>query len=344
MSRAQTKSQDDALLTLSEALAEDPVSGGTLLWTATPISARAAAGDAVFSWDRRAVGVGGVTGLVPPDDIGFDRLCVRVPGARAAQDWMVSQAAAMLSPGAALWLAGGQREGIKPLVKRLGKLGFGMTEVRRIKRRTRVVVARRDDSPRQAPALDAMEERFEAQVGNHTATCVTLPGVFAHGRLDPGTKLLIGVLVAQRPKAGRTVDLGCGCGVLSAAVALARPKAQVTAVDLNAVAVEAARRTVTANGLQDRIDVRHLTAEEASQTLGARHDLVVTNAPFHDGHDTDRGLMTEFAQAARQLLRPGGRLLLVSNHHLPYGPLLSDIFGKVERAAGDGRYVVYSCS
>ncbi len=256
---------------------------------------------------------------------------------------MVEHAASMLGSRDTLWLAGGQREGIKPLTKRLGGLGFSGAEVRRIKRRTRVIVARRDDSPRVAPALDDLQERFEVKVGAHTATCVTLPGVFSHGRLDPGSALLIKVLVEQRPKAGRTVDLGCGGGVLSAAVALARPKARVAAVDVHAVAVEATRRTASTNGLDGRIDVHHLTASEAAATFGSRTDLVVTNAPFHDGRDTDRSLMTQFAIAARGLLRPGGRLLLVANRHLPYTALLTETFGRVYVAASDGRYVVYDC-
>lgn len=339
---------DDALQTLTEAVAEAlDHERPTTLWSAGAVHSLPWEGVDVVSWDRRSTAAGAVCCLTPPSEP-MSRLstglAVRIPASRAAQDWMLAHAAATLPPGAALWVVGGQREGIKPLVKRLPGFGLDDIEVRRIKRRMRVVRATRSEETPQAPSLDRLEERFELMVGRNKATCVSLPGVFAHGRVDPGTQLLVSVLVDRRPKAGRTVDLGCGCGALSVATALARPKAAVSAVDIHAVAVEATRRTIAANALDGRVEVFHRTAMEAAAEFGGRHDLVVTNAPFHDGQQTDRGLMIQFATAARQLLRPGGQLLLVANHHLPYPAVLTELFGRVGRAAGDGRYVVYHCS
>ena len=338
----------DALLTLTEAVAEaSEAERPRLLWSAGAVYEVPWEGSEVFSWDRRSAACGAASGLIPqtqPQDLAPSGLALRIPTSRAAQDWMLAQAAALVPQDAWVWIVGGQREGIKPLAKRLGKFGFDEVQVRRIKRRMRVLRVRLMQPPSCPPRLDALAERFPMVVGRSQVECISLPGVFAHGRLDPGTELLISVLVNKRPKAGRTVDLGCGCGALSVAVALARPKATVWAVDIHAVAVEAAQQTVAANGLDERIQVFHRTAMEAAEELGGRHDLVVTNAPFHDGQQTDPSLMTQFAQAARQLLRPGGQLLLVANHHLPYAAVLSEVFGRVERAAGDGRYVVYRCS
>lgn len=336
--------QDQALLTLAEALREDAASATddvrTLLWAAGDTGPFEDATE-LWSWDRRSHAHGCKIGLQPAPTTQPGRLAIRIPGAKAAQDLMFAGAAALLEEGTELWVTGGQRDGVKTVSKRLKTMGFEGAETRRIKRRTRVVVARRDASARVVPDLDALEARFEVTMGTKSATCVSLPSVFAHGHLDPGSALLLQTLFTQRPTANKVVDLGSGCGVLGVAMAVHKPKAHVTLVDAHSVAAEASRRTIAANDLESRMAVAQLTAGEAAGALGQRHDLVISNAPFHDGHDTDRTLMTQFAEGAKALLKPGGRLFLVSNHHLPYAALLEEVFGRCQKVAGDGRYNVF---
>ena len=79
-------------------------------------------------------------------------------------------------------------------------------------------------------------------------TITTLPGVFASGHLDAGSRLLLQTLIAAQsslPRTGALLDYGCGCGVLAAVAHRLLPNLKVTAVDTDAWALAAARKTLS---------------------------------------------------------------------------------------------------
>lgn len=159
------------------------------------------------------------------------------------------------------------------------------------------------------------------------------PGVFAWDRIDPGSALLLEHLP---PLAGRGADLGCGIGVLSRAVLAASAVTELTLVDLDRRAVEAARRNIV--DPRARFVWTDLRREVGG--LGGL-DFVVTNPPFHDGGAEDRALGQAFVRRSASLLRRGGRLLLVANRHLPYEAALKASFRSVALRVEAGGYKVY---
>jgi len=159
------------------------------------------------------------------------------------------------------------------------------------------------------------------------------PGVFAWDRIDPGSALLLEHLP---PLAGRGADLGCGIGILSRAVLAAPAVTELTLVDLDRRAVDAARRNIA--DPRARFVWADLRREVAG--LGGL-DFVVTNPPFHDGGAEDRALGQAFVRRSASLLRRGGRLLLVANRHLPYEAALKASFRSVALRVEAGGYKVY---
>src|SRR4051794_18835458 len=90
-----------------------------------------------------------------------------------------------------------------------------------------------------------------ATVWGHRLELVSAPGVFAQGRLDIGT----GVLVREGrpdPSARSVLDLGCGYGVLATALALSCPGATVWAVDVNERALALTEENARTAGVGDR--------------------------------------------------------------------------------------------
>ena len=105
---------------------------------------------------------------------------------------------------------------------------------------------------------------------------------------------------AQAP---RLLDLGCGLGASSLALARAYPRATVLGVDLDGASVAGARAAAAAAGLADRVsfavgDAAHLTPE-------APFDLVTVFEALHDMGDPEGAL-----RAARELLADGGSVLV----------------------------------
>jgi len=160
------------------------------------------------------------------------------------------------------------------------------------------------------------------------------PGVFSWDRIDPGTTLLLQHLP---PLAGRGADFGCGIGVLARAV-LASPKvAQLTLIDVDRRAVQAAQRNI------DDARVRFMWNDLRRPNLDlAELDFVVMNAPFHDAGAEDRALALKFVERAAESLRKGGTCWLVANRHLPYEAALTPLFKRVELKIETGGYKIYA--
>ena len=160
----------------------------------------------------------------------------------------------------------------------------------------------------------------------------TQPGIFAWDRLDPGSALLIQHLPAL---SGTGADLGCGFGALSQAVLKSSTVTALTLVDVDRRAIEAARRNVEdPRATFDWADLRQLPGQG---TL----DFVVSNPPFHDGGEENRGLGQAFIRKAAALLRRGGVAWVVANRHLPYEAELTLAFAKVRPVVEAGGYKLF---
>lgn len=94
----------------------------------------------------------------------------------------------------------------------------------------------------------------------------------------PETELLVEIAltaVADLP-APRILDLGTGSGCLAVTLALERPKAEVTAVDISPVALAVARTNAQRLGAT----LRCIESEWFAALAGERFDLIVSNPPY----------------------------------------------------------------
>ncbi|RIJ54950.1 class I SAM-dependent methyltransferase, partial [Clavibacter phaseoli] len=161
---------------------------------------------------------------------------------------------------------------------------------------------------------------------------------FAGARVDIGTRFLLSFLADLPADARVAVDLGCGTGVIAAAVALARPDLRVVATDQSWAAVDSARATVAANGVAERVTV---VRDDAGSTVpDGSADLVLLNPPFHTGATVHAGLAPRLFAAAARMLRPGGELWTVYNSPLGYRPQLTRIVGPTREAGRNAKFTV----
>lgn len=177
--------------------------------------------------------------------------------------------------------------------------------------------------------------RFDTDLDLHVSA---YPGIFAGTKLDLGTRFLLQFLEEMRPGATAAIDLGCGSGILAAALAARRPGLRVIATDQSYLAVRSAEATMAANDLADRVSV--VRDDGLSSQPDATADLVVCNPPFHSGGSVQTGLADRLFADAGRVLRPGGELWTVFNSHLHYRPTLQREVGPTRQAGRNPRFTV----
>jgi 16S rRNA (guanine1207-N2)-methyltransferase len=273
----------------------------------------------------------------------FDGVVVPLPPDRdLARRWILTAWDALV-PGGTLLLAGANAEGAKSLIAD-ATVVFGAARAAYPKRKHRIARFRRPEASPKMPAwarepglAPGTWAAFEVETGRGSFLVETQSGVFAGNRLDAGTRLLLERL--DVPTGGRALDVGCGVGVIGIAAHIAGA-AQVDLVDVNLLAVEAARRNLGRLGVPGRA----WASDVFSAVSGERYDVILSNPPFHRGKSVDLSVADRLIADAPGHLVPGGRLLIVANAFLAYGKQMERVFRTVETVASTPQYHLLEAS
>jgi 16S rRNA (guanine1207-N2)-methyltransferase len=274
---------------------------------------------AVCAWRRRAVGDRPARPW--PADGPFDAATLRLPKGRESLRMALHAAVSRIRPGGNVWLYGANDEGVRSAPPLLESV---LREVRTVETRRHCRIWRgiRGAEPDELrSALSNWESRFAVELPGGVVGVLTYPGLFAHDRLDDGTRLLIDSLPRELPGA-RVLDFGCGAGVIALALLQRFPEAELDLVDSDALAVEAARRNLPGARV-------HLSDAWSALPRSDRFDLIVSNPPFHRGKEEDFELIRRLIDGAAQRLRRRGALLVVAQRRIALRRWLEDRFAAV---------------
>ena len=135
-----------------------------------------------------------------------------------------------------------------------------------------------------SPAVEAEERAHRFMIRGVEHVVVTASGVFSADRLDKGTQVLLDH-VPDPPPTGSFLDLGCGWGPITLALADAAPGATVLAVDVNERSLALTARNAEVAGLDN---VRTCPAQALLTELRETSrpvDLIWSNPPVRIGKD-----------------------------------------------------------
>ena len=167
-------------------------------------------------------------------------------------------------------------------------------------------------------------QHLTGSVGFRWAEILVGPGVFVP---RPETESVVEWALPHLAAGSVVVDLCTGSGAIAKAIASEVPGTVVHAVELDPAALAWARRNLDGTG----VVLHHAAVADGLPSLNGTVDLVISNPPYvplssttrmepevldHEPHvalfadDDGLAVIRQVEQAARQLLRPGGRVVV----------------------------------
>ena len=190
------------------------------------------------------------------------------------------------------------------------------------------------------PAVPSQRRSTRVQLPDLSFEFHTDAGVFSHGRLDAGSKILL-MEAPALPEEGIFLDLGCGAGPIAITMALRRPLAQIWATDIN----ERARQLTRDNARH--LKISNLTVADPNEILNAdspeipTFDVIWSNPPIKVGKAALHDLLVTWLAH----LSPEGIAVFVVHKNLGSDSLASWLTAqgwKVARLASRQGYRVLS--
>ncbi|XNQ42964.1 methyltransferase [Georgenia phoenicis] len=158
------------------------------------------------------------------------------------------------------------------------------------------------------PASPGETRTLDVTLRGRAVQVRTAPGVFSGDRLDIGTRVLLDAVPDPVPT-GTLVDLGCGWGPVTLAMAAAAPQARVVAVDVNERARDLTARNAAALGLGNVVVA---DPEQAAGLVAGGIDELWSNPPIRIGKEA----LHELLRTWLGRLAPDGRARLVVGKNL----------------------------
>ena len=156
------------------------------------------------------------------------------------------------------------------------------------------------------PEVPSARKRIDVSLPDGSFSIETDTGVFSHGRVDSGTKVVL-MEAPVLPASGNVLDLGCGAGPIAMTMARRSPESSVWAVDVNERARQLTRDNASALGLTN---VTVASPDEVPDSV--IFDVIWSNPPIKVGKQELHDLLNRWL--AR--LSPDGYAVLVVNKNL----------------------------
>lgn len=264
----------------------------------------------------------------------FAAVLILPPRQRDEARALFARALALAAPGAPVIASVPNSEGAKTAEADMRAIAGGLDGMLS-KYHCRVFWKHRNDEEAEGALRDAWRA-LDAPRAILGGRFISRPGVFAWDRIDTASALLAEHLPGDLR--GEGADLGAGYGYLTAEV-LSRNEA-VTGVDL--YEAEARALALAERNLADARVPLGFHWHDVTRGIAKRYDFIVSNPPFHaQGRASRPDIGQRFIRVAAEALRPGGRLWLVANRHLPYEEVVQQHFRQARvHAARDGFKII----
>jgi 16S rRNA (guanine1207-N2)-methyltransferase len=268
------------------------------------------------------------------NDLKHDLVILFFPKSKAEFSFTLTMINHALAPNAKILIVGENNGGVKSAIK-LGQPFLNFCEKVDSARHCSLFLGEFNNKDISF-CIDDWFKNYQLSLNDITLTIASLPGVFSQNELDLGTKLLLNHLPPKM--SGKVLDFGCGAGVISAYIGKKYSLTQLSLLDINALALKSAEKTLKINNLSG-----HIFASDSLGNITEKYQHVVSNPPFHQGLKTYYASTETFLSGIKNYIFKSGDITIVANNFLRYQPIMMEKIGKTSTIANKNGFCVYYC-
>jgi 16S rRNA (guanine1207-N2)-methyltransferase len=262
-----------------------------------------------------------------------DLVILQFPKSKTELNFTLNMISEHLNPDAKIVIVGENKSGIKSIEK-LTKETF--SSCHKIDSARHCILFLASIAVQKTPFdLSNWYQYYTVELDNINVKVAALPGVFSQNALDKGSAILLENL-PKTPK-GKILDFGCGAGVIASYLGKVFPETQLSLLDVSALALNSAEKTLSLNGLKG-----HVFASNSLSEVKSKYDHVVSNPPFHQGNKTNYVATERFLSEIKRFLAKDGEVTIVANSFLRYQPIMEQFIGKTIKNCTKNGFTVYS--
>lgn len=271
----------------------------------------------------------------------FDGVVIYMPKAKQQLEMLIQNAANLVKQNGLVLVVGENKSGIKSVAKLLEKVGSKVNKVDSAKHCALFAVS--VEEPITSFELDKYGVTRTHSINGHDITIFSLPGVFGHKQLDPGTELLLKQFSPESVLSmkGEFYDFACGTGVIACYFAKVantyHNRLKVSMSDVSALATYCSEKNIVLNKIEATVHACDGFVQQYK-----RFDHIVANPPFHDGIKNEYNITENFIKQAFSSSNPYASMTIVANRFLPYPDILDNVYKSFKELAGTTKYRVYS--
>lgn len=267
----------------------------------------------------------------------LDGVVIFMPKSKQQLAMLIDNASYLVKPNASVLVLGENKAGIKSVGKMLEKVGAQVNKIDSAKHCALYAV--NIIEPLNHFDINDYSLVHDYTIHGQTLKIFSLPGVFGHKQIDPGTEILLEQLspASLAKTRGHIYDFACGTGIIGCYLAKAISKTKVvTMSDISALAVYCAEQSARLN----EVDAEVIACAGVAQHE-RKFDMIVSNPPFHEGIQQDYSITENFIKQAFSRSHQYASMTIVANRFLPYPDILDAVYKGFTEVAASNKFRVY---
>ena len=267
-------------------------------------------------------------------DTKHDLVIITFPKSKAELKYTLAMITPLLTIDAQIFLVGENKSGIKSSQKLTTSLLSYCNKVDSAKHCT--LFSGQFNNRYQEFSFDDWFNHYQITIEDVSLTVASLPGVFSQDGLDIGTRVLLSNL--PNNLSDKVLDFGCGAGIISCFIGKRYPNISLSLLDVNALALSSAEKTLALNGLMGLVFPSNSLSE-----VTEKYQHIVSNPPFHQGVKTNYLATEVFLKNIKKHTKKNGSITIVANSFLRYQEIMDKAISKSSTLAKERGFTVYQC-